>query len=833
MTTYSDFFLAATGHRPYPYQSRLAEEGPPPQLLNIPTGAGKTAAVVLAWLWRRRFANEGVRRATPRRLVYCLPMRVLVEQTVGEARKWMGQLREKYGTEMADLPRVYTLMGGEVDEDWILYPERDAILIGTQDMLLSRALNRGYAESRFRWPISFGLLNSDVLWVLDEVQIMGPGLPTTAQLAAFRGTLGVAGSCFTLWMSATLRPEWLATVDFRDTANRLSVVLLGKADRRDDRLRSRMEATKVLRLAKVPGWVAKGYAAAIGCLVRDWHQPGSLSLVVVNTVDRAKQIFAALQDFPPKPKPDRRGRKTRASAEAVVEQVLVHSRFRPTERAALTARILSPLPPGGRIVVATQVVEAGVDISARLLVTELAPWASLVQRFGRCNRTGQEVRAEAYWLAPSEGEIEEKAALPYDPQELEAARAILRSLEGQSLSPVGLPAVAASGPMSHVLRRKDLVDLFDTSPDISGSDVDISRFIRDADDRDVHVFWRTWDGADRGLPPPEDMAAPHRDELCPAPLHEVREFLNEKHLGFAWDHLEDRWIRVRSHRLFPGMIVLFSGLVGGYSWDPTREAGLGWEVNSSDPVTVLSNVGPRSDTTREDLHSEAGTWVTLVDHNEAVVRAIEAIIANLSLDSGLGNALRLAARWHDAGKAHPVFRETLTAGTPPRNREGQIWAKSPHRVGRHSRPHFRHELASALALLTQPAALAGLPEKWRDLVVYLVAAHHGKVRLAARALPGERPAVDGGRFALGLWDGDRLSETELGGGVIMPATVLDLTPLEIGLDPNAQPSWIDRMLRLRDRPDLGPFRLAYCEALLRAADVRASREPGPEGLSRA
>src|SRR5690606_15022957 len=41
-----------------------------------------------------------------------------------------------------------------------------------------------------------------------------------------------------------------------------------------------------------------------------------------------------------------------------------------------------------RIIVATQVVEAGVDISADALVTELAPWASLIQRLGRCARYG-------------------------------------------------------------------------------------------------------------------------------------------------------------------------------------------------------------------------------------------------------------------------------------------------------------------------------------------------------------------------------------------------------------------------------------------------------------
>ena len=48
----------------------------------------------------------------------------------------------------------------------------------------------------------------------------------------------------------------------------------------------------------------------------------------------------------------------------------------------------SPVAPMDRIVVATQVVEAGVDLSAALLVIEAAPWPSLVLRAGRCNRTG-------------------------------------------------------------------------------------------------------------------------------------------------------------------------------------------------------------------------------------------------------------------------------------------------------------------------------------------------------------------------------------------------------------------------------------------------------------
>ena len=72
-------------------------------------------------------------------------------------------------------------MGGDANDDWLLKPDSDCITIGTQDMLLSRALNRGYAMSRFRWPVAFGLLNSDVLWVFDEVQLMGVGLATSCK----------------------------------------------------------------------------------------------------------------------------------------------------------------------------------------------------------------------------------------------------------------------------------------------------------------------------------------------------------------------------------------------------------------------------------------------------------------------------------------------------------------------------------------------------------------------------------------------------------------------------------------------------------------------------
>lgn len=56
---YDEFFRQAFGKEsdkdfgPFEYQRKLATE-PWPDLLDMPTGMGKTAAVVLAWLWKRR-----------------------------------------------------------------------------------------------------------------------------------------------------------------------------------------------------------------------------------------------------------------------------------------------------------------------------------------------------------------------------------------------------------------------------------------------------------------------------------------------------------------------------------------------------------------------------------------------------------------------------------------------------------------------------------------------------------------------------------------------------------------------------------------------------------
>jgi CRISPR-associated endonuclease/helicase Cas3 len=111
----------------------------------------------------------------------------------------------------------------------------------------------------------------------------------------------------------------------------------------------------------------------------------------------------------------------------------------------------------------------------------------------------------------------------------------------------------------------------------------------------------------------------------------------------------------------------------------------------------------------------------------------------------------------------------------------------------------------------------GEPEA--DLVAFLIAAHHGKVRMGIRALPEEEADPPDKRIARGVQDGDILPKVRCG-VEISAARTLDLGLMEMGEDEDGRPSWAARMQALLG--EFGPFRLAYLEALLRVADWRAS-----------
>lgn len=785
---YAEFFKTATKRTPYAYQQALADRAWPETLV-VPTGFGKTAAVILAWLWKLRVHDP----ATPRRLVYCLPMRTLVEQTESVSREWIEAVRKdiNLGEIVVDV-----LMGGRErgrrTPEWIMQPQRPALLIGTQDLLVSAALMRGYGVSRYRWPVDFALLNNDAFWVFDEVQLTGATIATSAQLEAFRRTFGAARPSRTLWMSATLDPSWLQTVDFTPTgtwrANDLGPADLNQA-------RDRWEARKSLAQLIVPSEdIAKkaaAYAQAVALETVARHRPGKNTIVFLNTVPRAQAVFNAL-----------------GAAGTGAERILVHSRFRPKERREQVARLKALVPDEGRIIVATQALEAGVDITSAVMITEIAPWSSLVQRFGRVNRAGEEndAGAEVWWIS-----LPESVAAPYEAAQLADAREKLADLV--ACGPANLAHIKPSPPeRGQVIRQRDLFDLFDTDSDLAGFDIDISVYVREANDTDVRIFWRE---VRAGEKPEADADDPVRDELCPAPVARARDLVKRANgRAWRWDALGKTWTPVGPTDLYPGLVIWVDSTVGGY------DSVLGFDVAEKERVESLQGSGQPSPSYRDDPDSESPALVGLKKHTEHVIAHARELAEGLDLTEDERAILLETAASHDWGKAHGAFvakAQPYENGPPPFIAKWPRTYKPTEEQKKSLRSHFRHELASALGYL----AVHGWSTE-SSLAAYLIAAHHGKVRMRLRALPKEAAPPDARPFARGVYQDDLLPSVQLG-GVNMPDMTLDLDIMSLG-DGRSGPSWSARSQALL--AEHGPFKLAWLETLLRIADWRASEDEG-------
>lgn len=842
---YSNWFTRIACATPHAWQVELGGDTKMrSRTIRIPTGFGKTAGIVLAWAFHRIERRDDT---WPRRLVFCLPMRVLVEQTERAIRAWVDKMNAPVD--------VHVLMGGVKAERWVATPEQDAILVGTQDMLLSRALNRGYGAYRALWPMEHGLLHHDVLWVFDEVQLMDVGLATSAQLAAFRTDSRLLRPAYTWWMSATLQPSWLRTVNHEPPAE--PPLAIPREQRRGGLFDVKK---KVVRRADVqdPDAAAK--------LVSEHHRPGTLTLVVLNRVERAMDVFNTLE----RSYLDGKGKNQRRK-DGSPDLRLVHSRFRGHERAQWAATFLTrdaSVPETGRIIVATQVVEAGVDISAQTLITDLAPWSSLVQRFGRAARYSGE-SGEVVII----GEVTTpEAALPYDADQLSAADQAIERLEKREAdgSPRSIEALEdelrAADPAFletlypyepiHVVRRRDVEDLFDTAPDLSGSDVDVSRFIRSGEERDVTVFWRAI--SEQVLA----SARPARNELCPVPVGQIRGW---KGKIYIFDYLEERWRERDPRSVVPGMTVLLDADAGGY--DPIR----GWtgKPGRVDVVPGSEDVDPgvSSSGGQDNDELSQAAWKTIATHAGETESEVVSIARSLGLPDAIVRVLAMAARWHDVGKAHAVFQDAIRPEARARSRLGtrRDLAKAPRKMDDeivwkpYARRGFRHELASMLALLdflrqSAPSGavllgshheeleasglerdasielvdgplaseLAFLSEPDIDLVLWLVCSHHGKVRCSLMSTPHDQERGDGSIH--GVCDSDVLGAfvlpTSSGAKAEVPPLVLSLEVAGLGLTGRYGKSWGERVADLRSRH--GTFVLTFLEAILRAADWRAS-----------
>ena len=912
-TNFDTCFKQATGYDPFPYQRALAEGKQLPELLEVPTGTGKTAAAILGWLWRRRFhSEETVRNATPRRLVYCLPMRVLVEQTRACAVRWLNNLNLLAGTASFKGNRlksyevdwgqqnkiaVVTLMGGESQRDWREYPEREAIIIGTQDMLLSRALNRGFAMPPQEWPIDFGFLNVDALWVMDEVQLMGPGRTTSVQLQAFWDAAPPShGLRQTLWMSATLGsqagslqlPNWMQTPEksqslacqpHRHTNADLQNPAFALRWNAPKRLELRLDRAVVAKAVAKPargkrkqaskkpaptverGWTVESpelleaiYNEASVCNQASVRANGGrLVLVFVNQVKRACKLYRDLLE------------KLNKSAGARPEVLLVHARMRPCDRHAVVSKLGTATPASGRIVVTTQVLEAGVDLDADALFTELCPWPSLVQRFGRLNRSGTRPRssdvnkgkakpARAVVFEPpqptrdkeSSADYEVRLSWPYKPEAIDEARKLLAQVaeaHDGSLSPKTLSTLSISLPLEGpVLRRFDLDDLFDTDPDLSGGHTDVTPYLRAADrDVDAYLLWRRIEGGLDADEQVDEQVPIHHDELCPVPFYEAQEAFAERKVWILTLSTGRKgraaWRKATGREIRAGDTVMVDREAGCYSKDT------GWTAKATDvPSQVIDRwqknggqlvrawvqlgngtaslvreidahiVGPRG--RLEDHRCFTRQWMELQDHLCRAKWEASNLVAKLPLNNTVGASVIRAAHWHDVGKALERERNgTFTRPFQDYLRRGgttvgvhpsadALYAKSNGRKPGDT-SGFRHEMASLLAFLESKHVDD-------DLAAFLILAHHGKVRLLPEAWDDDDP-VD----LCGVRDGDRIPAAALpvGNNPIVLNT-------KIVLPSRQHRGWQGRVRRLLEKH--GPFLVAYLEGLVRVADWRAS-----------
>jgi CRISPR-associated endonuclease/helicase Cas3 len=144
------------------------------------------------------------------------------------------------------------------------------------------------------------------------------------------------------------------------------------------------------------------------------YKAGKRVMWVVNTVGRCQEIAKILEE-------DHR-----------LKPLVYHSRFRLMDRKTRHENTVNAFKQTEKpqIAITTQVCEMSLDLDADVLITEVAPISSLVQRFGRSNRhlvKGKEFRSRLIVYLPEKN-------LPYEKDELELAKNFLDDLPKTDIS---------------------------------------------------------------------------------------------------------------------------------------------------------------------------------------------------------------------------------------------------------------------------------------------------------------------------------------------------------------------------------------------------------------
>ena len=532
------YFRAVHDCEPYPWQMRLTQEvlasGRWPEVIELPTGAGKTAVLDTA-LYTLAARPE----AFPRRIVFVIDRRIVVDQVYVRAdriRDRLGQASDGILAELrtrlngpdgladADKPLgVAALRGGiPIDGEWARRPDQPWVIVSTVDQFGSRLLFRGYGVSERMRPVHAGLAGNDCLVILDEVHLS----------RAFADTLHDASSTdqvpSILAVNSHLLPRRFPIVEMSATPANEHATRFELTDddlERSPQLKQLVEASKRAELVKVDGTrpahetVPKKVVEMIGKL-RDHEKSVG---VIVNRVRTARLTHAALR-------------------EKGIAAHLLTGRMRPIDRESALEAISRCVDPERRepleertVVVATQAIEVGADFSFDALISEAAPVDSLRQRLGRLDRRGtlaaQRREPARCWILGVESAMKPKSP---DPVYGDAAR-----ITWEEMLALAEDGEIEVGPGTGLLERLSIearaprleaplllpthIDTWSQTSPKPVVDPPINEFLHGKEngrEPDVSVVWR-WDRSDEALA----WVPPRPAESLSVPISAVRSWL--------------------------------------------------------------------------------------------------------------------------------------------------------------------------------------------------------------------------------------------------------------------------------------------------------------------
>ena len=429
---FSAFFMEVYGHEPFPWQKRLlqqvAKQGKWPSVLDLPTGSGKTATIDIAVFHLALEADRREARRAPVRIAFVVDRRLVVDDAFTRAQKLVNALAARRGPVTKRVAERLAELSGDKrlsedrhpliarrlrsgiprEDDWARTPSQPTVLCSTVDQIGSRLLFRGYGVSDSMKPVHAGLIGSDCLILLDEAHLAEPFRQTLSGVQVYQGQS---------WREVEHTAPWAVALLTATPGERTQDSFpLGNEDRRHPVLEMRLNAAKVARLI-APQKVKTG--AENGAEPEEEETDGDGKDLVLRVAAIVREVTSAFAHFrttenrPAIGVVVNRVARARAVMEDLKEKIgvekagflLLIGPARPADRDEIADQ-LAPIRTGVEraldkplIVVATQCIEAGVDIDLDGLITEAAPLDALRQRFGRLNRAGRDIAPYAAIVA--------------------------------------------------------------------------------------------------------------------------------------------------------------------------------------------------------------------------------------------------------------------------------------------------------------------------------------------------------------------------------------------------------------------------------------------------